>query len=152
MMMNNEQATPAQDNNLTAEERKQAMELIMNLQKQIEELKNAQAAASTVKKNQKPSQVHVGRKYVILAEALPTWGKVPQQQADIAAILNSVFEVGVEYTEEEVFTALSTYAMEYNSLATSKQDVTYLFRYYRGLAAKGNHAGFIARNWLRQIN
>jgi hypothetical protein len=40
---------------------------------------------------------------------------------------------------------------EYNSLLDSKQDPTYLFRYYRGLKNNGKHAGFVARNFLRMV-
>lgn len=109
-------------------------------------------ATLEVAKNKRPGNPKEGRKYVRLG-SLATYGKVPQQQMDIARILTENMEVGKEYTEAEVFNFLVDGCGEYNSLYTSKQDVTYLFRYYRGLNLKdGKHYGFIKRGFLRQIN
>jgi len=104
-----------------------------------------------VKKNQKPGKANASRKYVLLDKELKSWGKVPQQQADIAKLLGANMEVGKEYTESEVFDMLMEKSAEYNSLLSSKQDPTYLFRYYRGLKNDGKHAGFIARGFLRMF-
>ena len=58
-------------------------------------------------------------------------------------------DLDVEWTEEEVFELVKDSAKEHESLRKSKQDPTYLFRYYRGLKNDGKHAGFIARGFLR---
>jgi hypothetical protein len=105
---------------------------------------------SNLKKNQKPGKASASRKYVVAGPMLG-WGKVPQQQADIAALLLKNMEVGKEYTEQEVFNFLIDGSGDYPSLFKSTQDVTYLFRYYRGLKNNGKHAGFIARDFLRMI-
>ena len=104
-----------------------------------------------MKKNQKPGKANASRKYVLLDKELKSWGKVPQQQADIARLLGTNMEIGREYTEAEVFDMLMEKSAEYNSLLGSKQDPTYLFRYYRGLKNDGKHAGLIARNFLRMV-
>ena len=79
------------------------------------------------------------------------FGKVPQQQQDLAKILSNNMVLDVEYTEGQVFDMLMEHAAEYPSIANSKQDPTYLFRYYRGLKNDGKHAGFIARDFLRMV-
>ena len=122
--------------------------LLQELMNQLEELKKG---GNTTKKNQQPSKAHAGRKSVLLSKTLESWGRIPQQQLDIATILAANFEVNKEYSESEVFNAITTDASYYNSLANSRQDPTYLFRYYRGLADNGKHAGFIARNFMRVI-
>ncbi len=78
-------------------------------------------------------------------------GKVPQQQRDIATILEGKMLLGEKFTEAEVFAMLNEGMDAYPSLKNSKQDVTYLFRYYRGLKADAPHAGFIARDFLRAV-
>ena len=128
----------------------QAIAMIAELTKQLEELKgDSKVTNDGVKKNQKPGKANASRKYVLLDKELKSWGKVPQQQADIAKLLGVNMEVGKEYTEAEVFDMLMEKSAEYNSLLGSKQDPTYLFRYYRGLKNDGKHAGFVARNFLR---
>lgn len=131
---------------------------VARLQKELEMLKSEEkieVASSTevkeksnVKKNQKPGKADPNRKYTRIGE-LKTWGKVPQQQADLAAIMAESMDVDAEWTEEELFDLVATSAKEYASLRNSKQDPTYLFRYYRGLKNDGKHAGFIARGFLR---
>ena len=130
---------------------------VARLQAELEALKKDDVAPSTksngggnVKKNHKPGKADPDRKYVRLGE-FKSWGKVPQQQADLAAIMSESMDVGSEWTEEELFDLVATGAKEYASLRTSKQDPTYLFRYYRGLKNDGKHAGFIARNFLRMV-
>lgn len=108
-------------------------------------------ATVKVAKNHKPGKPSAGRKYVLLDKVLKNWGKVPQQQADIAKILADNFEVGKEYAEAEVFDVLMDKSSEFVSLANSRQDPTYLFRYYRGLGNDGKHAGLVARDFLRVI-
>jgi hypothetical protein len=105
-----------------------------------------------VAKNHKPGKPSAGRKYVLLDKVLKNWGKVPQQQADIAKVLSDNLEVGKEYTEGEVFDVLIEKTADVPSIAGSKQDPTYLFRYYRGLGnTDGKHAGFVARDFIRVI-
>ena len=133
---------------------------VARLQKELEMLKSEEkieVASSTevkeksnVKKNQKPGKADPNRKYTRIGE-LKTWGKVPQQQADLAAIMAESMDVDAEWTEEELFDLVATSAKEYASLRNSKQDPTYLFRYYRGLKNDGKHAGFIARGFLRML-
>lgn len=131
---------------------------VARLQAELEALKKGDAptitkkeGGSNVKKNQKPGKANASRKYVLLDKELKSWGKVPQQQADIAAIMSESMDVGSEWTEEELFDLITTSAKEYASLRNSKQDPTYLFRYYRGLKNDGKHAGFVARNFLRMV-
>jgi hypothetical protein len=124
----------------------QMMELIANMAKEIESLKAEQPA---VAKNHTTGKVTT-TKYVRLKEVMDNFGNVPQQQKDLAQIL-TFMEVGKEYTEAEVFAVLQDKRASFNSLASAKQDVTYLFRYYRGLKNDGKYAGFIARNYLRAI-
>ena len=71
---------------------------------------------------------------------------------DIAKILADNFEVGKEYGEAEVFDVLMDKSSEFVSLANSRQDPTYLFRYYRGLGNDGKHAGLVARDFIRVIS
>ena len=104
----------------------------------------------------KPPKNHVegkagSGKYVLLSKNLATWGKVPSQQAAIADILSKNFEPRVEIQEVELVAALVRDKGKYPSLNNSVQSVTYLFRYYRGLKHSGNHAGFIARNFLQKV-
>ena len=130
----------------------QTMRRLQQLMKELEELKGGSKVTNDgVKKNQKPGKANASRKYVLLDKELKSWGKVPQQQADIAAIMSESMDVGSEWTEEELFDLITTSAKEYASLRNSKQDPTYLFRYYRGLKNDGKHAGFIARNFLRMV-
>ena len=135
---------------------------VARLQAELEALKNGDKknggaptttkkedkGGSNVKKNQKPGKADATRKYERLGE-FKAWGKVPQQQADLAAIITESVDLGAEWTEEELFDLVSTGAKDYASLRNSKQDPTYLFRYYRGLKNDGKHAGFVARGFLR---
>ena len=91
-----------------------------------------------------------GKKYVLLTKELANWGRVPQQQRDIAAILSAKMHVGTEYGEAEVFTMLNAEASKFPALQ-GKQSVEYVFRYYRGLKSDGKHGGYIARNFLRVV-
>jgi hypothetical protein len=125
------------------------MAMIQKLTDELNELKGTNV--TKVKKNQRPGKAAAGRKYVLLSATLNKWGKVPQQQADIADLLTKNFKIGEEVTEDALFTALVDNAGDYASIYSSKQDPTYLFRYYRGLKNDGKHAGFIARNFIKQI-
>ena len=104
----------------------------------------------------KPAKNHVDSKpgtsrYKLLSKSLASWGKVPAQQAAIADILAKHFEPGVEVPESDLFAKLVECRDNYPSLKQSKQSVTYLFRYYRGLKHEGNHCGFIGRNFLQKV-
>lgn len=148
------QEPPVQDSaNGDEVDMEQAMKLLETIQKKLDELKAAEAkvAVKGTKKNQRPGKPTAGRKYILLSNKLAAWGKVPQQQLDLAQILVSGMEVGKEYSEAEVFDMLVEGAGDHKSLYGAVQDVTYLFRYYRGLKNDGKHAGFIPRNFLRQI-
>ena len=123
-------------------------EKIAELSAEVERLKNEQAA---VKKNHKPGVANASRKYVLLTKTLSTWGKVPQQQKDIADLLARHMVLGQEYSEQEVFNLMIDQSGDYPSITSSKQDATYLFRYYRGLKNDGKHAGLIARDFMRMI-
>jgi hypothetical protein len=119
---------------------------------QVAELraKIAEVAKSAVKKNHVAPKPIAGRRYVLLAKSLASWGKVPQQQADIATILSKNFEVGIEVPETEVLARVAIEATNYPSLAKSVQDPGYLLRYYLGLDKKdGKHAGYIKRNFVQ---
>jgi hypothetical protein len=118
--------------------------------KQIAELKG-ERVKDTTKKNKRPGKPDANRKYVLLSKKMESWGRVPQQQADIAKILAHYMEVNKEYTEAEVFGFLVDGCGEYESIYKAKQDPTYLFRYYRGLKKDAKHAGFIARNFIQQV-
>jgi hypothetical protein len=120
--------------------KQEMMELVMKLEAEAAELRK------------QPKNKVAGKpgknKYVLLTKQFQAWGKVPQQQADIAAILTQNMEVGKEYGEAEVFSMLVDGSGDYPSLSRSVQDPTYLFRYYRGLKNDGKHAGLIARKLL----
>jgi hypothetical protein len=103
------------------------------------------------KKNQTPGKPSTTRKYVLLEKSLASWGKVPQQQQDLAQILSANMEIKEEKTEAEVFEILQKNYSNFPSLAKSVQDPTYLFKYYRGLKKDGKHAGFVARNFLQVV-
>jgi hypothetical protein len=127
---------------------------IDQLQLEIAKTKGGEKIPTTtasVPKNHKPSTAHAGRTYVRLTDALGGGGCIPQQQADIANILIRGMEKGAAYTEEYVFGILLEHAAEYVQLRTSKQDATFLFRYYRGLKKPPKHFGYITRGFLRQI-
>lgn len=119
---------------------------------QAERDKKVMEANSAVAKNKRPGKPDQNTSYILKLDRLPMDGLVPQQQLDIAAILIKNMEVGKKYTEAEVFGFLVDGAGDYKSLYTSKQDVTYLFRYYRGLGNKdGKHAGYIKRGFLQEL-
>jgi hypothetical protein len=99
-------------------------------------------------KNKKPGKADPTKKYK-RADKFNAWGTVPKQQADLADLLTRAMEPYVEYTEAEVFSFLIDRCGEYESLYKSAQDVTYLFRYYRGLKNDSKRAGFISRDFLR---
>jgi hypothetical protein len=144
--------------NATAE---QLAEALAALRAQIEALKGnlpekfvekkETTTMTGVPKNHRPGKPQAGRKYVLLSKSLSSWGRIPQQQADLAKTLVGNLEVGKEYGEAEVFDILMEKAVEHASIRGSIQDPTYLFRYYRGLKNDGKRAGFIARNFLRVI-
>ena len=96
---------------------------------------------------QKPSTA----KYVLLTENLASWGRVPQQQADVADILARSFPLNEPVSEADVFEAVTLLAKHYPALAKSRQHPTYVFKYYRGLKNDGKHAGFVARGFLKQV-
>ena len=123
------------------------------LKRKIEEMKNLASGATTTKgpKNQVPGKPSAGRKYVILSKSLAAWGKVPTQQKEVADLILKYLPVGQEIPETTLFDTLQEHAHEFTSLARSRQDPTYLFRYYRGLKNEGKHAGYIARNFIQQI-
>ena len=102
-----------------------------------------------VKKGSKVSKGRADRWYERLGE-LAMYGKVPQQERDLATIMEESMELGSKWSEEELFDLLITSAKEYQSLRNSAMSATYLFQYYRGLNKKdGKHFGFIARGFLR---
>lgn len=102
-------------------------------------------------KNHVPQTVKLGRKYVLQSKSLATWGKVPQQQADVADILAKHFEVGVPVDESTVFAKVQEQAPLYPHLAASVQDPTYVLKYYLNLSPKGNHAGLVARGFVQVV-
>jgi hypothetical protein len=139
-----------------------AMQKLEEMQAELEALKAERAAAPSVEKkeattvkdntpkNKRRVKADPTRKYVRQGD-LKVWGRVPQQQLDIAAILKVAMEDGVEYGEEFVFDALEAGRDEFESLRKSGQHVTYLFAYYRGLKNDGKYSGFVGRGFLRQI-
>lgn len=124
---------------------------IMQLQQDLADAKAKKEVPVTngVAKNHKAGKADPNRKYVLLTQQLNKWGKVPQQQLDLASILSANMVVGKEYSEQEVFNMVVDGAGDYKSIYSSKQDPTYLFRYYRGLKRDATHAGFVARNFLK---
>ncbi len=120
---------------------------MVEMRAELDELKRQRE-----KKNQRPGVASTNKSYELLLGTLPTKGLVPRQQVDIATILVRNMEVGVRYTETEVFKFLVDDCGDFPSITGSRQDVTYLFRYYRGLSNKdGKHAGFILRGFLRMV-
>lgn len=111
----------------------------------LEELKKEDSAPPA--KNHRPGNP-TNAVWIRLGE-LSTSGKVPQQQKDLAKILSLHMEIGVEYKEVDVFAFVTDDAVQYASLAKSRQHPTYLLRFYRGLKARGSHAGFVARGFVR---
>jgi hypothetical protein len=106
-------------------------------------------ATARLAKNKRPGTPG-SSKYVLLSKSLASWGKVPRQQADVASIIASNFEVGAKVTEKELFDMITAKAPGFPSLASSVQDPTYVFRYYRGLRNDGKYAGFVAREFLKE--
>ncbi len=151
-LINGEEKEMTEDEKILAEAERLQKELeMLKSEEKIEVAPSTEVKEkSNVKKNQKPGKADPNRKYTRIGE-LKTWGKVPQQQADLAAIMAESMDVDAEWTEEELFDLVATSAKEYASLRNSKQDPTYLFRYYRGLKNDGKHAGFVARNFLRMV-
>ena len=115
------------------------------------ETKKEEVVKDNTPKNKRRVKADPARKYVRQG-VLKTWGSVPQQQADIAAILQVAMKDDVEYSESDVFDFLEFSRDHFESLRTSKQHVTYLFCYYRGLKNDGKHSGFVGRGFLKQIN
>lgn len=120
---------------------------LVELKAQLEAL-TTKKGGNEVAKNKRAVNPDPSRKYVLLSKTLESWGRVPQQQRDIATLLSQLMTVNQEYTEAEVFAAITDYACEFDSLRKSVQHPTYLFTYYRGLKNDGKHAGFVARNFL----
>ena len=165
----NEQTTDAVENEEEPkmdDNMKVLMAKIAEMQERLAGLNNEPAAntakpetstpkVTTVKaaKNKRPVKAAAGRKYILLSKSLSSWGRIPQQQADLAKILADNFEVGKEVTEQELFDVVTDKAEAFESLRSAVQDPTYLFAYYRGLGNKdGKHAGFVCRDFIRQIN
>lgn len=144
-----DELVPTEQPKSTPDEMALVLEELKKLKNQIAELTAAKPAAFKPKKNHVTGAASPTRVYKLLTKQMPSWGKVPQQQADLATILSNEFETDVEYTEKQVFDLLISKACWYDSLAKSKQDPTYLFRYYRGLKMDTKYAGFIARGFLR---
>lgn len=119
---------------------------VLDLQAQINELK-----AAKEKKNQRPGIASGTKQYELLTKEMAMIGKVPRQQEDVAKILSRNMEVGERYTEAQVFAFLTDDCGEFPSLTGSKQDPTYIFRYYRGLRKDGERSGYVARGFLRMI-
>ena len=124
------------------------------LAKSLLELKETMLTIVQSQESQPPaatsqSNVRSNNKYVLLKKELPSWGKVPRQQADIADIIARNFNLNEPFTDEELDNVLTESAPEYDSLANSVQTPMRLFRYYRGLKREKNHAGYVAREFLR---
>lgn len=127
-------------------------EKIAELERRLAKAEETKKEVENVtKKNQATSKPKEGRKYVLLSKTLESWGKVPQQQRDIADLLSKHMDLKVEYTEKQVFDMLIDHAGDYPSLSTSVQDPTYLFRYYRGLKKDAKYGGYVARNFINQV-
>ena len=148
--------TPVQEKEVVMDEKQRIMDEITATRAKIaviEAMKASQAAPKETaegKKNHRAVKAQPGRKYILLAKSLAEWGKVPQQQRDLASILASEFAVGVEVEESEVFAKVTARAAEYPSLANGVQHPTYVLAYYRSYDKKdGKHAGFIRRNFLQ---
>jgi|SRR5665213_906928 len=151
--MNTTMNEVALDQDMTDQEVAEVRELVDNaavLQK-IAELTAELEKMKLQPKNQKPGVAGTKNRYKLLTRVLEGWGKVPQQQKDVAAILAGSMELGREYTEAEVFAMLIDGAGEFPSLTRSKQDVTYVFRYYRGLKKDAKYGGLVARNFLAVV-
>ena len=141
------------------DERQAIMERIAAIQAEIakkkgettvEEKKEVRATGAEGKKNHRAVKPQAGRKYVLLSKSLADWGKVPQQQKDLATILADAFAPNVEVEEAEVFAKVTEGAAKYPSLAGSVQHPTYLLAYYRGFDKKDSQYGsFIKRNFLQ---
>lgn len=123
---------------------------IADLEKQLAEVREP-ATNGKVPKNKVAGKPDPNRKYVLLEKNLASWGRVPQQQADLAAILSQHMELGVEYPEAAIFDLVTDQAAEFDSIAGSRQHPTYLLRYYRGLKNDQKHCGFVGRGFLRVI-
>lgn len=124
--------------------------LVLSLQQELAELR-AQQQVLVNTPRVPVTRASTTKKYVLLTDKLAVWGKVPQQQADIADILANTFEVGTPFTEDELIAALNREKDQYPALATSRQDMKYVFSYYRGLGNRdGKHAGYIARDFMRE--
>lgn len=133
----------------------EALAEVRRLQAMVATMMDSETKGETVsnnaKKNQQPSKPSGSRVYVLLANRFGWTGKVPDQQADLVKLLASHMEVGKAYSEKQVFDLITDFSGEYSSLTKSKQDPVYVFRYYRGLAKKNNHCGFVQGNFLRVI-
>ena len=112
-----------------------------NLAALIQSLQDEIAKLKTAPKNQVPGKPG-DKVYIRIGEFS---GKAPRQQQNLAAILTFEMPLGEKFTESQVFEILNKHVESYESLRTSLQDVTYLFRYYRGLKP----TGFTSRDFLR---
>lgn len=108
---------------------------------------------SSPAKNHRPGVAGTKNIYVRTKsrESMDRFGKIPPQQDAIADILTRGMELNKEYSEAEVFSMLVDGAGDHRVLYTSKQDVTYLFKYYRGLKKDAKHAGLIQRNFIKVV-
>ena len=147
--------TPVQLKEEVVDEKQKILDQIAALNAEIARKKGGSVetvkqTTGTDKKNHRAVKPQSGRKYVLLSKSLADWGKVPDQQRDLASILAQEFAVGAEVDEAEVFAKVTERAAEYPSLATSVQHPTYLLAYYRSYDKKdGKHCGFIRRNFLQ---
>lgn len=120
----------------------------------LEEVKRLAAEVEKLRtqpKNQRVGKANDKNHYKLLSKEMQLWGNVPNQQRDIALILAERMELGKEYTETEVFSFLVDGAGEYPSITRSVQDVTYLFRYYRGIKTDAKYGSFVGRKFLQTV-
>lgn len=114
-----------------------------------EPAKKTVGKANSLPKSHVPSKPSPDRTYIRLLDVLPDYGKVPQQQADLAKIMVKYMEKGVKYPEKFVFDLVLEHAHEYPSLANSKMSADYVLRYYRDLDKKdGKHFGLRNRKFI----
>ena len=109
--------------------------------------------ATNVAKPRGAGKPDPNRKYVLLSKTLNMFGRVPRQQEELGRLISANFEVGQQIPETELFATIEANAGQYHSLASSRQEPTYLFRYYRGLDKKnGKHLGFVQRGFLKSFD
>ena len=126
--------------------------LLVSMQAQIAELKSRPpvvvAQSNGVPKNKQRQIPNPNVSYVLQTDVV-AWGKVPMQEYELAKMVAEL-PVGVEISEAELFAHNEDRFLDYQSLATSVQDVNYLFKYYLNIRA-GKVLGFVPRGFLTQI-